>query len=82
MLGNINFLRRFISNITGNIKVFSSLLRLKKEEGFRWEPDHQKAFDDIKTYLSNPLILLPPERNKPMKLYIYASNSTIGSMLA
>lgn len=33
-------------------------------------------------YLSNPHILLPPERNKPMKLYTFASNSTIGGMLA
>lgn len=29
-----------------------------------------------------PLILLPPSRNRSMKLYIDASNSTIGSMLA
>lgn len=32
-------------------------------------------------YLSNPLIFLFPERNKPMKLYISASDSIIGSML-
>lgn len=44
--------------------------------------EHQKAFDKIKTYLTKPHILLPPIRNKVMKLYITASDSTIGIMLA
>nr|KYP56848.1 Retrovirus-related Pol polyprotein from transposon opus [Cajanus cajan] len=34
LLGKINFLRRFISNLSGKTKVFSPLLRLKKEEEF------------------------------------------------
>lgn len=58
LLGKINFLRRFILNLSGKTKVFSHLLRLKKEEGFRWEPKHQRAFDDIKEYLSKPPVLL------------------------
>ncbi|XP_020229218.1 uncharacterized protein LOC109810221 [Cajanus cajan] len=36
LLGKVNFLRRFISNLSGKTKVFSPLLRLKKEEEFRW----------------------------------------------
>ena len=82
LLGNINFLIRFISNLSGRTEVFSPLLRLKKENVFRWEPEHQKAFDDIKAYLMNPLILLPFLRDKVMKLYIAASDNTMGSMLA
>ncbi|XP_020234174.1 uncharacterized protein LOC109814215 [Cajanus cajan] len=35
LLGKVNFLRRFISNLSGKTKVFSPLLRLKKEEEFR-----------------------------------------------
>nr|KYP60896.1 Transposon Ty3-I Gag-Pol polyprotein [Cajanus cajan] len=31
LLGKVNFLRRFISNLSGKTKVFSPLLRLKKE---------------------------------------------------
>lgn len=62
LLRKINFLRRFISNISGKKKVFSPLLHLKKEEGFRWEAEHKKVFDDIKTYLSKPPLLLPPMR--------------------
>jgi len=82
MLGKINFLRRFISNLSGGTELFSPLLRLKKEDVFKWEPEHHKAFDDIKAYLMNPPILLPPLRDKVMKLFIAASDNTIGSMLA
>jgi len=82
LLGKINFLRRFVSNLSSRTEVFSPLLRLKKEDVFKWEPKHQKAFDDIKAYLMNPPILLPPLRDKVMKLYIVASDNTIGSMLA
>src|SRR6266487_1869175 len=82
LLGKINFLRRFISNLSGKSQPFSPLLRLKKDETFVWGFKQQKAFDEIKTYLSNPPTLVPPVRNKEMKLYISASEFTIGSMLA
>jgi len=38
LLGKINFLRRFISNLSGRTGVFSPLLRLKKEDVSKWEP--------------------------------------------
>jgi len=82
LLGKINFLRRFISNLSGKTEAFLPLLRLKKADVFKWEPEHQKAFDDIKAYSINPPILLPPLRDKVMKLYIVVSDCNIGSMLA
>ncbi|WJX95108.1 hypothetical protein P8452_76467 [Trifolium repens] len=82
LLGKINFLRRFISNLSGKAQPFSPLLRLKKESTFTWGQDQQQAFDEIKSYLSKPQMLMPPIRNKFMKLYISASDSTLGSMLA
>ena len=48
----------------------------------KWEPEHQKAFEEIKSYLTNPHILSPLLKNRSMKLYIAASEYTIGSMLA
>ncbi|WJX67950.1 hypothetical protein P8452_52368 [Trifolium repens] len=82
LLGKINFLRRFISNLSGKAQAFSPLLRLKKDDPFKWSEEHQKAFDDIKDYLIKPPVLMPPSRNKAMKLYIATSDKTIGSMLA
>ncbi|KAK2455906.1 hypothetical protein QL285_003321 [Trifolium repens] len=82
LLGKINFLRRFISNLSGKAQAFSPLLRLKKDDPFKWNQEHQKAFDDIKEYLIKPPVLMPPSRDKAMKLYIATSDKTIGSMLA
>lgn len=36
LLGKINFLRRFIPNLSGKIQSFSSLLRPKKDNDFIW----------------------------------------------
>ncbi|KAI5337727.1 hypothetical protein L3X38_016998 [Prunus dulcis] len=81
LLGKINFLRRFISNSAGKIQPFSSLLRLKQEQTFKWEEQHQQAFQEIKDYLSNPPLLSPPKRGRPLKLYVSASEVSIGSLL-
>src|SRR4051812_44385770 len=82
LLGKINFLRKFISNLSGKTKIFSPLVKLKNQDQFKWEQEHQQEFDQIKAYLTKPPILLPPNRTKSMKLYIAASGLTIGSMLA
>ncbi|XP_039683800.1 uncharacterized protein [Medicago truncatula] len=82
LLGKINFLWRFISNLSGKTQAFSPLLRLKKDDVFKWEPEHQKSFDEIKSYLVNPPVLSPLLKDRRMKLYIAASDGTIGSMLA
>ncbi|CAL2277698.1 unnamed protein product [Prunus armeniaca] len=82
LLGQINFLRRFIANSAGKVEPFSSLLKLKDEEKFRWEETHQRAFDAIKEYLAKPPVLIPPKRGRPLKLYISAAENSIGSLLA
>src|SRR3954464_7320042 len=81
LLGKINFLRRFISNLSGRTQAFSPLLRLKQGR-FEWRAEHQEAFDQIKQYLTCPPILSPPNGKKHMRLYISASDKTIGSTLA
>nr|XP_028952416.1 uncharacterized protein LOC114822257 [Malus domestica] len=82
LLGKINFLRRFIANLAGKIQPLTPLLRLKDKENFEWGPTHQQAFDSIKAYLTSPPVLVPPQRGKPLKLYISASEKSIGSLLA
>ncbi|CAL2259901.1 unnamed protein product [Prunus armeniaca] len=75
LLGKINFLRRFISNSAGKIQPFSSLLKLKQEQTFKWEEQHQQAFEEIKHYLSNPPVRSPPKRGRPLKPYVSASET-------
>ncbi|XP_050897324.1 uncharacterized protein LOC127104162 [Lathyrus oleraceus] len=41
---------------------------LKSEnEDFKWQEEHQEAFDKIKEYLTKPPVLAPPVRNMPMR---------------
>ncbi|CAL9020685.1 unnamed protein product, partial [Prunus brigantina] len=47
-LGKVNFLRRFISNLAGKIRLLTPLLKLKDAEQFVSEAEHQAALDDIK----------------------------------
>ena len=58
-LGQVNYLRRFISNLARKTKVFSNLIKMKEVEEFKWEEQHQTTFDGIKGYLSKPLVLMP-----------------------
>ncbi|KAM1305569.1 hypothetical protein ACFX2F_023089 [Malus domestica] len=82
LLGKVNFLSKLIANLAGKIQPLTLLLRLKDKEEFEWGPPHQEAFDSIKAYLASPLVLMPPQREKPLKLYISASERSIGSLLA
>jgi hypothetical protein len=60
---------------------FSPLLRIKKDQKFVWGDEQQKAFDEIKQYMKEPPVLVPPQLNKPFKLYMAADTQTIGSTL-
>ncbi|KAI5312508.1 hypothetical protein L3X38_041681 [Prunus dulcis] len=47
---------------------------------FKWEEQHQQAFEEIKHYLSNPPVLSPPKRGRPLKHYVPVSEVSIGSL--
>jgi len=81
LIGKINFIRRFISNLSEKIQPFSSLLKLKADQEFVWGEEHQKALDEIKHYLVNPPVLVPPQKHKLFKLYLSADERAIGSAL-
>ena len=59
LLGQINFLRRFIANSAGKMKAFSTLLKLKDSDKFEWREEHQAAFTQIKVSLTKPPVLVP-----------------------
>ncbi|KAK1617321.1 hypothetical protein QYE76_022838 [Lolium multiflorum] len=62
LIGKINFVRRFISNLSGRIEPFMGLVKIKPDEEFRWGAEQQQAFDDIKEYLTKPPVLVPPRQ--------------------
>jgi hypothetical protein len=56
-------------------------LKLKADQEFVWGSDQQKELEDIKKYLVTPPVLVPPQRDKPFKLYLSADENAIGSAL-
>ena len=80
-LGKMNFLRRFISNLSGKIDAFTPILRLKNEVEFTWGAKQQEAFEKIKQYLSSPPILKAPRRGVPFRLYVVAEDKVIEVVL-
>jgi len=81
LIGKINFIRRFISNLSSKIKAFSHLLKLKADQEFVWGTEQQLALDEIKKYLVNPPVLVPPQHGKPFRLYLSTDDTFIGSAL-
>jgi hypothetical protein len=51
LLSKINFIRRFISNLSERIMPFSPLLKLKNDQEFKWGDVQQKAFEEINKYM-------------------------------
>jgi hypothetical protein len=77
----VNYLRRFIANLSGKIIHFTPILKLKDESEFTWRAEQQKTFEKIKEYMSTPQVLRAPRRGVPFKLYIAAEDKIIGAVL-
>ncbi|KAI0516060.1 hypothetical protein KFK09_008732 [Dendrobium nobile] len=78
--GQLAFIRRFISNLSGRCQPFSKLM--KKDVRFKWDAECQEVFDSIKKYLLNPPILAAPIPGKPLILYTTALKESLGALLA
>ena len=81
LLGKINFIRKFVSNLSERVLPFSPLLKLKNDQEFKWSDVQQKAFDEIKEYMKCPPMLVPSQQGKPFELYVSADDQTIGLAL-
>ena len=46
-----------------------------------WGIEQQLVLDEIKKYLMNPLVLVPPQHRKPFRLYLSTDGTVIGSAL-
>jgi len=82
LLGKISYFRRFISNLPRKIHVCFPLVRLKKEQEFKWEKEQDEDFKQVKVVLINPLVFILVTQGKSLRLYVSTSTKTITSMLA
>uniref|UniRef100_A0A2N9I5X8 RNase H type-1 domain-containing protein n=1 Tax=Fagus sylvatica TaxID=28930 RepID=A0A2N9I5X8_FAGSY len=78
-LGRINYIARFIAQLTATCEPLFKLLR--KDVKIKWTEDCQRAFDKIKEYLLNPPILVPPTPGRPLILYLTVQEASMGCML-
>jgi hypothetical protein len=60
LIGKINFVRRFISNLSGRIEPLMDLVKIKANEEFHWGAEQQRAFEEIREYLARPPMLVSP----------------------
>ena len=75
LIGKINFIQRFIANLSGRIQPFSSLLKLKADQKFVRGEAQQKELDEIKQYLTSPPVLVPKSTSRLS--YIYQLTSVL-----
>ncbi|KAJ8636224.1 hypothetical protein MRB53_010491 [Persea americana] len=74
------YIRRFISDLSGKCRPFSRLM--KKVVDFIWDTECEAAFQDIKSYLTKPPVLVAPTTEKPFILYTRAIEHSLEALLA
>jgi len=62
LIHKFNFVRRFISNLSAKILLFSALLKLRNDQEFKWRNKQQRPFEEIKEYMKSPPVLVPPQK--------------------
>ncbi|KAL0366905.1 UNVERIFIED_CONTAM: hypothetical protein Sradi_3580600 [Sesamum radiatum] len=71
LIGRMTALSRFLSR--GAERGLPFFKTLRKVEGFSWNEECQRAFKNLKEYLSKPPVLTKPQIGE--KLYVYLSES-------
>ena len=75
--GKIAALNRFVSKATDKCLPFFRTLR----KSFEWTDECQKAFEDLKKYLSSPPLLSPSKPGEELYLYIAVSQVAVSAAL-
>ena len=75
--GKIAALNRFVSKATDKCLPFFCTMR----KSFEWTNECQKAFEDLKKYLSSPPLLNPSKQGEELYLYIAVSQAAISATL-
>ena len=72
-------LNRFISKFADRCRLFYQLL--KKWKGFQWDEECERTFQDLKEYLMRAPMLMAPEPEEDLYMYLLVSEHTVSAML-
>ena len=75
--GKVAALNKFVSKATDKCLPFFQVLK----KSFEWTDECQKAFEDLKKYLSSPPLLSPSMPEKELYLYIAISQAAVSTAL-
>ena len=78
-LGRLNYIARFISQLTTTCEPLFKLLR--RNQSVQWNDDYQVVFERIKWCLMNPPILMPSMPGRPLILYMTVLDESMGCVL-
>ena len=79
LTGMLVTLNRFISKFLDCYRLFYQLL--KKWKGFRWDDECEKAFQDLKEYLTQAPMLTAPEPEEELFMYLSVSDHAVSVVL-
>ena len=72
-------LNRFISKFADRCRPIYQLLR--KWKGFQWDEECEKAFQDLKEYLTQAPMLTAPDPEEDLFMYLLVSNYVVNAVL-
>ena len=78
-LGNINFLHRFVTNISQVVKPLQQLV--KKDAHIKWSEEQRNAFVEIRKAIAEAPALMSPDFNKDFILYTFATDFSYAAVL-
>ena len=78
-LGFANFYQWFIHNFSHTVK---PLNELKGKKEWKWEKEHQEAFDELKEKITSQPVLALPRREGKFRVETDASGHAIGGVLS
>nr|CAE03595.1 OSJNBa0087O24.18 [Oryza sativa Japonica Group] len=79
LTGCMAALNRFVVRMGERGQPFFALL--KKQDKFVWTQEAEEAFIALKRYLSNPPVLVAPQRNEELFLYIAAMPYSVSTVI-
>lgn len=82
LVGMVNYYRDLWKGRSHILGPLTELASGKKNKKIPWNPDHEKAFQDIKKLVAKETVLSYPDWSKPFEIHSDASDYQLGAVLS